>query len=277
MSRVLVARLDSDGDVLLAGPAVRAVAAAAEVVLLVGPRGRQAAGLLPGVLSTVVWRAPWIDPSPDPVDRSDVDGLIATVRSLAVDEAVILTSFHQSALPLALLLRLAGVPRITAISDDYPGSLLDVRHRIGGDPPEAERGLSVAAAAGFRLPAGDDGRLRVLPPPDVSALVGPGPYVVLHPGASVPARAWSPDRCAEAVAALVASGRRVVVTAEAAENGLLRAEGGSATVRNELPNSWYGAITSMPACQAIRRFSVRLAPRRSRGPASSRCSRCTTR
>ena len=37
-----MARLDSDGDVLLAGPAVRAVAAAAEVVLLVGPRGRQA-------------------------------------------------------------------------------------------------------------------------------------------------------------------------------------------------------------------------------------------
>jgi ADP-heptose:LPS heptosyltransferase len=220
MTRVLVARLDSDGDVLLAGPAVRAVAAAAEVVLLVGPRGRQAAGLLPGVSSTVVWRAPWIDPSPEPVDPSDVDGLVATVRSLGLDAAVILTSFHQSALPLALLLRLAGVPRITAISDDYPGSLLDVRHRVEGDLPEAERGLSTAAAAGFTLPAGDDGLLRVRPGPDVSALVGPGPYVVLHPGASVPARAWSPYRCAEAVAALVESGRRVVVTGGPAEVAL---------------------------------------------------------
>jgi ADP-heptose:LPS heptosyltransferase len=219
-TRVLVARLDSDGDVLLAGPAVRAVAAAAEVVLLVGPRGRQAAGLLPGVASTVVWRAPWIDPSPEPVDRSDVDGLIATVRSLELDQAVILTSFHQSALPLALLLRLAGVPRISAVSDDYPGSLLDVRHRIDGDPPEAERGVSTAAAAGFALPASDDGRLRVLPPPDVSGLVGPGPYVVLHPGASVPARAWSPVRCAEAVGTLVAAGHRVVVTGGPAEVAL---------------------------------------------------------
>ncbi|HST65688.1 MAG TPA: glycosyltransferase family 9 protein, partial [Mycobacteriales bacterium] len=220
MSRVLVARLDSDGDVLLAGPAVRAVAAAAEVVLLVGPRGRQAAGLLPGVASTLVWRAPWIDPAPDPVDRSDVDGLIATVRAARVDAAVILTSFHQSALPLALLLRLAGVPRITAVSDDYPGSLLDVRHRIEDDRPEAERGLSTAAAAGFPLPAGDDGRLRVLPPPPVAHLTGPGPYVVVHPGASVPSRAWSPHRCAEAVAALVAAGRRVVVTGGPAETAL---------------------------------------------------------
>jgi ADP-heptose:LPS heptosyltransferase len=223
MSGVLVARLDSDGDVLLAGPAVRAVAAAAEVVLLVGPRGRQAAGLLPGVRSTVVWRAPWIDPSPDPVDPSDVDGLIATVRSLGLDAAVILTSFHQSALPLALLLRLAGVPWITAVSEDYPGSLLDVRHRIDGDLPEAERGLSTVAAAGFALPASDDGRLRVRPVPDVSGLVGAGRYVVLHPGASVPARAWSPDRCAGAVEALVASGRRVVVTGGPSEVALTAA------------------------------------------------------
>lgn len=44
MRRVLVARLDSVGDVLLAGPAVRAVAAGwdgerAEVFLLCGPQG----------------------------------------------------------------------------------------------------------------------------------------------------------------------------------------------------------------------------------------------
>jgi ADP-heptose:LPS heptosyltransferase len=219
VSRVLVARLDNDGDVLLAGPAVRAVAAAAEVVLLVGPRGRQAAELLPGVAETLVWRAPWIDPSPEPVSKADIDGLVARLAGLRLDAAVLLTSFHQSPLPLALVLRLAGVPRITAVSDDYPGALLDVRHRIEGDLPEAERGLSTAAAAGF--PGPDDGRLAVRRPlPDVAALVGPGPYVVLHPGASVPARAWSPDRCRAAVTALAAAGRRVIVTGSPAEAGL---------------------------------------------------------
>jgi hypothetical protein len=34
---------------------------------------------------------------------------------------------------------MAGVGRITAISDDYPGSLLDVRHRVPPGLPEAER------------------------------------------------------------------------------------------------------------------------------------------
>jgi ADP-heptose:LPS heptosyltransferase len=227
MSRVLVARLDSDGDVLLAGPAVRAVAAAASVVLLVGPRGRQAAGLLPGVAETLVWRAPWIDPSPGPVTPSDVDGLVTSLRLLRLDAAVVLTSFHQSALPLALLLRLAGVPRITAVSEDYPGSLLDVRHRVDGELPEAERGLSTVAAAGFPLPPRDDGLLRVRRPlPDVSGLTGPRPYVVLHPGASVPARAWSPGNCAGAVEALRAAGHRVLVTGGPAEAGVTAAVAG---------------------------------------------------
>jgi ADP-heptose:LPS heptosyltransferase len=230
VSRVLVARLDSDGDVLLAGPAVRAVAASAEVVLLAGPRGRQAAALLPGVAETLVWRAPWVDPDPDPVDTSDVDGLVAAVRGSRVDAAVVLTSFHQSALPTALLLRLAGVGHVTAVSEDYPGSLLDVRHRVEGDLPEAERGLSTVAAAGFRLPPGDDGRLRVRTPlPPVTHLAGPGPYVVLHPGASVPARAWSPHRAAAAVEALAAAGRRVVVTGGPAEAALTAAVAGPAT------------------------------------------------
>lgn len=215
MTTTLVARLDADGDVLLAGPAVRAVAARSErVALLVGPRGRQAAELLPGVDQVLVWSAPWIEPAPaPPVDRDRVDVLMSAVRDQGVDRAVLLTSFHQSALPLALLLRLAGVGRISAISEDYPGSLLDDRVPDPGDVPEAERGLAVAVAAGYPLPDGDDGRLAVRRPlPDTVALTGPAPYVVLHPGTSVSARAWPQEHWCELVADLHPAGARVVVT-----------------------------------------------------------------
>jgi ADP-heptose:LPS heptosyltransferase len=219
---VLLARLDSDGDVLLSGPAVRAVAAKARVVYLCGPRGAGAAGLLPGVDELFEWHCPWIDAQPHPVDRADVLRLAEEVASRGVAEAVIFTSFHQSPLPLALVLRLAGVRRISAVSEDYPGTLLDVRHRLPETGlHEVERMLSLAEAAGFPLPAGDDGRLAVRHPlPDMTALSGAGRYVIVHPGASVPARAPSPRRTAAFATALAEAGHRVVVTGGPGETRL---------------------------------------------------------
>jgi ADP-heptose:LPS heptosyltransferase len=210
---VLVARQDSVGDVLLAGPAVRAVAAGAgRVTLLCGPRGRAAAELLPGVDEVVVAHAAWIDAEPQRVTRAGVDALVDRLTDLEVDQALVLTSFHQSPLPLALLLQMAGVPTIAAVSVDYPGSLLDIRHRVDEDLHEVERGLSLAATLGYRLPDGDDGRLRVRRDRAADAPELEGPYVVVHPGASAPARAWAPERHAALVDALVEGGRRVVVT-----------------------------------------------------------------
>ena len=210
---VLVARQDSVGDVLLAGPAVRAVAAGAgRVTLLCGPRGQAAAELLPGVDEVVVAHAAWIDAEPRRVTRAGMDALVDRLTDLEVDQALVLTSFHQSPLPLALLLRMAGVATIAAVSVDYPGSLLDIRHRVDEDLHEVERGLSLAATLGYRLPEGDDGRLRVRRDRVADTPELEGRYVVVHPGASAPARAWTPERHAALVDALVEGGRRVVVT-----------------------------------------------------------------
>jgi ADP-heptose:LPS heptosyltransferase len=224
MTRVLAARLDSVGDVLLAGPAVRAIAngrradggAPNDVVLLCGPQGGAAGSLLPGVSEVYSWACPWIiNPAPA-VTTETVDRLVAFIRNSRITEAVILTSFHQSPLPLALLLRLAGVRRITGASVDYAGSLLDVRLRPGEDfsedQPEAERALGIALAAGFTLPPGDDGRLRIRDYPDARELVGDGAYIVVHPGSSAPSRAWPPLHHAAAVELLEGAGHRVVVT-----------------------------------------------------------------
>src|SRR5438309_6083614 len=113
--RVLVVRLDSLGDVVVCGPAVRAVAAgAARVTVLAGPRGAEAARLLPGVDDVLVFDAPWISPDGGPVDATAVATLVEQLRD-RFDAALVLTSFHQSALPTALLLRLAGVPWIAAV------------------------------------------------------------------------------------------------------------------------------------------------------------------
>ena len=243
--RVLVARLDSAGDVLVSGPAVRAVAAApgTEVLLLCGPQGTAAARLLPGVAEVFTWASPWIvDPAPQ-ANPEHLGELLDWVRAADLDEAVLLTSFHQSPLPLALLLRAAGVPRISGASVDYAGSLLDVRLKPGEDfpedQPEAERALRIAAAAGYRLPADDDGRLMVGGLPDITGLLGSDPYVVVHPGAAVPARAYPPLHHAAVVELLAGAGYRVVVTGGPDERNLTATVAGVAGLdlggRTDLP------------------------------------------
>jgi ADP-heptose:LPS heptosyltransferase len=218
--RTLVVRLDGAGDVLLAGPAVRAVAAASSfTAILCGPEGAWAARMLPGADEVFVHEAAWVGASPPPVRSTDLARLIDRLAAARFDRALVLVSFHQSPLPAALILRLAGIGWIGADCVDYPGALLDLRHARHTGRHEVAAALDLAEAAGFRLPADDDGRLRVIPPPDTLALTGPQPYLVVHPGASAPARAWSSDRAAGAVRTLSAS-YRVVVTGGPAEREL---------------------------------------------------------
>lgn len=230
MTRVLVARLDSDGDVLLAGPAVRAVARRAEVAMLVSPAGGQAARLLPGVSEVIVWSCPWTGYRPPAVDEQGLADVVDLLRGKAFAAAVVLTSAHQSPLPTALLLKLAGIGRVAGISEDYPGSLLDLRLR-GPGGHEVERAVRVVSAAGYPPDPRDDLRLRVRRPlPDPRRTVAdlpPGRYVVMHPGASVPARAPAPGQAATLVQALSDKGWNVVVTGGPGETELTAAVAGT--------------------------------------------------
>ncbi|MCY1158213.1 MAG: glycosyltransferase family 9 protein [Citricoccus sp.] len=227
MTRILAVRLDSDGDVLLTGPAIHALSRIGTVDLLASPSGAAAARLLPGVRTVIEFDAPWSGFRPPPVDAQSTLDLVEVLRRNGYDRAAIFTSFHQSPLPMALLARMAGIGQVVGTSTDYPGSLLDVRLKRA-DPPagghEVEAALEVAVAAGAERP--DRPRLAVREP--LPALPGELPgsvresgFVVLHPGASVPARGLRPDHAAGLAAALARAGHAVVVTGGPGERELV--------------------------------------------------------
>lgn len=227
MTRILAVRLDSDGDVLLTGPAIRALSEIGTVDLLASPSGAAAARLLPGVHTVLEFDAPWSGFRPPALDTEATLDLVERLRTTGYDQAVIFTSFHQSPLPMALLARMAGIGHIVGTSMDYPGSLLDVRLKRA-DPPggghEVEAALEVAVAAGATRPQHPTLRVRhpLPPPPDrLPADLRAGGYVVLHPGASVPARGLQADHAAAIAAALAAAGHAVVVTGGPAERELV--------------------------------------------------------
>lgn len=233
----LAVRLDNAGDVLLLGPALRALRAApapARLDLLVSPAGQAAAQLLPGIDDVLTFDPPWSGFQPPRLDAAEIAQLVRTLAERRYDRMVIFTSFHQSPLPMAMLGRLAGIPFIAANSEDYPGSLLDLRHHRA-EVHEVTAALELALAAGGKLAEGDRGDLRVVELPATERFSLPDrPYVVVHPGASVPARSLLPGHARQIVTVLRQDGWDVVVTgsrdqhdlaAEAAGSGALNLAG----------------------------------------------------
>ncbi|MGN6610010.1 MAG: glycosyltransferase family 9 protein [Jatrophihabitans sp.] len=233
MRHVLVVRPDSMGDVLICGPAVRAVAAHADrVTMMVSQRSARTAALLPGVDNVLVWDCPWITSPPPRVLVGEIMRVVRGVRRARVDEALILTSFHQSSLPTALMLRLAGVERIHGVSTDFPGTLLTTRLPDPPDAPDAPepiRMLSLAQAAGFAPRLGDDQRLRVHDTGQPPEGTPRAPFVVVHPGTDAPARAYPEALWREVIAGLGQRGHTVVVTGSAGEADLCARVAGAAT------------------------------------------------
>ena len=228
--RVLAVRLDNIGDVLMLGPALRALRAAlpaAELSVLVSPAGGQAAPLLPWVDDVIVHRAVWQDAAGTmPLDRDRELDLVEELRRRRFDAAFIFTSFSQSPWPPAYACYLAGIPFRVGQSKEFGGSLLSEWVQAAPDAGhQVDRNLHLLDAVGV---AGASRQLEaVLPDAAVrraevvleQAGVDPRrPFVVAAPGASCGARRYPPDRFAAAVVQLRSRGLPVVAVGSARES-----------------------------------------------------------
>jgi lipopolysaccharide heptosyltransferase II len=208
--RILAVRLDAMGDVLMTGPALRALKAQRpdrHLTLLTSPAGAEAAGLLPEVDEVVAYRAPWMKHQDAPPSAADL-ALADRLRAARFDAAVIFTVYSQSPLPAALLLHLADVPLRLAHCRENPYHLLDTWVREcepdGGIRHEVRRQLDLVAAVGART---HDERLRVAPRAaavrtvevllDRLGLSGRRDWLAVHPGASASSRRYPPELFAQ--------------------------------------------------------------------------------
>ncbi|GAA4178275.1 glycosyltransferase family 9 protein [Phytohabitans flavus] len=240
LRRILVVRPDNLGDVVMAGPAVRALHRAApdaRLDLLAAPAGAAVAPLLPHLGAVLTAAVSWQQLDPDEVAPDADRGLIRRIAGARYDAAVVLTSFSQSPWPAAYLCRLAGVPVRVGESKEFGGAGLT--HWVPAPPDEThqvDRMLRVLERVGvppdgarlrLELPAGalEDAR-------EVLARHGiaPGePYALLLPGASCSSRRYPPERYARVARLLSSAGLRVVVAGSAREAELVERAGGGET------------------------------------------------
>src|SRR5919108_2974180 len=99
---ILAVRLDNIGDVVMLGPALRAVketSPGARLTLLATPGAATAAPLLPWIDGVLTWRPIWQDLGHLPFDPARERELIATLAKRSFDAALIFTSFSQTPHP----------------------------------------------------------------------------------------------------------------------------------------------------------------------------------
>lgn len=259
---ILLIRLDNLGDVLLCTPAFHAVRQTlpdAKLTLLASPVGAQAGRMNPDLDEVIVYDAPWTDPwGKLPHDSAREQEMIRLIKQRQFDAAIIFTSFRQSSLPAAYVCYLADIPLRLAASIDGSGSLLTTRHKHPDQPMhEVERALDLVGAAGFST---SDLDLVLQVPDEVVESVRrrlalsdrlPRPWVVVHPGCSMPARTYPWDMFAEVGDGLVTElGASVMFTGVESERALVdmiraRMNAGSLSLAGELTFPEFAAAISL--------------------------------
>lgn len=266
--RILVVRLDNIGDLVMLGPALRALRAAyprAEITLMASPAGSQVAPLLPWIDGVIVWRAVWQDVSADlPLDPAREISLAMQLRQRQFEVAFIFTSFTQSPYPPAYACYLAGIPIRVGHSKEFGGGVLS----HCAEPPldsghQVDRNLSLLKAVGVPVPGS---HLELSLPEQVQQSADQilesvgidleSPFILLAPGASCAARRYDPERYASVVQMLVSTtDLPLVVVGSPRETGIVESVAAGARQPEHNRVKALVGMTSVPDLAAIIRRS----------------------
>src|SRR5437588_876777 len=122
---ILCIRPDNMGDLIMSGPAIRALKErfAAHITVLTSSQAKAIASFMPEIDETIVFDLPWVK-----TERvTDADSVLLLVDALKLrrfDAAVIFTVYSQNPLPTAMLAYMAGIPKVLAYCRENPYSLL---------------------------------------------------------------------------------------------------------------------------------------------------------
>jgi lipopolysaccharide heptosyltransferase II len=230
---VLCVRLDTIGDVLMTGPAMRALKPGRRLTLLTSTAGAAAAELMDEVDEAIVYDAPWMKAGGALGDAGDDREMVQRLRARRFDAAVIFTVYSQSSLPAALLCALADVPLRLAHCRENPYALLTewVREREPHElvRHEVRRQLDLVATIGaytaderLRLALRQPMQQRALALLDEAGVNRDADWLVVHPGASAPSRRYPLELLARACRTLTdAHGLQLVFTGSESERPLV--------------------------------------------------------
>jgi len=166
---ILAVRLDNIGDVIMLGPALRAVKETSpytRLTLLASPGGATAVPLLPWVDDVITWRTVWQDVGGRiPFDPARERELIDLLAERKFEAALIFTSFSQTPHTPGYACYLAGIPLRAGESKEFGGSTLTTELRGAADELHQTEETCAWSSTWALLPGSGDSRSSSLTRP----------------------------------------------------------------------------------------------------------------
>jgi lipopolysaccharide heptosyltransferase II len=229
---ILCIRPDNLGDLLMSGPAIRALKETfgCRITVLTSSMASGIATLMPEIDEVMIFDVPWVKTN----SATDAFTFNETVRQISkknFDAAVIFTVYSQNPLPTVMLAYLAGIPKRLAYCRENPYQLLTdwipdqepyrlIKHQV-------RRDLDLVATIGatttldrMQLTTNEQVKKDVL-----KNLIGLGMdtskrWIILHPGVSEPKRAYPIEKWVASGRELINNGYQLVLSGIESEKQL---------------------------------------------------------
>jgi ADP-heptose:LPS heptosyltransferase len=229
---ILCVRADNIGDVIMSGPAIRALKETlnAKITLLTSSMGTAVSGLMDEIDEVITFDFPWVK-SEVTTNANAFPELVEQLKSRKFDAAVIFTVYSQNPMPAIMLTYLAAIPNRLAYCRENPYQLLTdwvpdeepytfIRHQV-------KRDLDLVAQIGAHT---NNEKLHLKVKLELwsrieNKLVSLGfdptkKWLIVHAGVSELKRQFPVDSWVETGKRLVAADYQVILTGSKSEKNL---------------------------------------------------------
>ena len=229
---ILCIRPDNMGDLIMSGPAIRALKESfgAQITVLTSSMAKGIIKHMPEIDDAIIFDLPWVKTADTP-DPETFNRVVSVIKERQFDAAVIFTVFSQNPQPTAMLAYLAGIPKILAYCRENPYHLINnwvpdkepydmVKHQV-------RRDLDLVATVGAFT---QNERLKIKVDEDLWSTVAgklqetgldlDKPWLLMHAGVSELKREYPLEQWADAGKQLIENGYQLILTGSTEERYL---------------------------------------------------------
>jgi lipopolysaccharide heptosyltransferase II len=231
-NNILCIRPDNMGDLIMSGPAIRALKESfgAKITVLTSSMAKGIVKHMPEIDDIIIFDLPWVKTADTP-DPETFNRVVSVIKERQFDAAVIFTVFSQNPQPTAMLAYLAGIPKILAYCRENPYHLINnwvpdkepydmVKHQV-------RRDLYLVATVGaftqnekLKIKVDEDLWLTVAGKLQKTELDLNKPWLLMHAGVSELKREYPLEQWADAGKQLIENGNQLILTGSTAERQL---------------------------------------------------------